>query len=107
MIYGDGKQNRDFIYVEDVVDATLLALQSESAIGEILNVCTGKSISISELAQVLLEVTERNSQVIHDKPKKGDIHSNYGDPKKAEAILGFKAKTSLREGLKRIISDIS
>ena len=105
VIYGDGKQNRDFVYVEDVVDATLLALESESAIGEILNVCTGKSISISELAQVLLEVTGRNLQVIHDKPRKGDVHSNYGDPTKTEKILRFKAKMSLEEGLKRIISN--
>ena len=104
VIFGDGEQTRDFIYVEDVVDATVLALESSNSIGEILNVCTGKLTSVSELAQTVKEITGTNLKMVYDKPRKGDVRSNYGDPAKAEKIIGFKAEISLREGLKHIIN---
>jgi len=105
VVYGDGEQTRDFIYIEDVVDATVLALESDNLVGETFNVCTGKPTTINELAQIVKEVTGRNLQIMHDKPRKGDIKNNYGDPAKAEEILGFKAKVTLRKGLERFLSD--
>jgi len=102
VIFGDGEQTRDFIYVKDVVNATVLALENNRSNGEILNVCTGNPTSIRGLAQTLLEITGRNLEVIHDKPRKGDIYLNYGDPTKAEKIIGFRNRIGLKEGLRRI-----
>jgi UDP-glucose 4-epimerase len=104
VIFGDGEQTRDFVHVEDAVSSTILALEGANSVGEILNVCTGEPTSVNDLARTVKEVVGRNLQIIHGEPRRGDILSNYGDPKKAEAILGFKAKTSLREGLKRNVS---
>lgn len=107
IVYGDGKQTRDFILVDDVVEATLLALENANSKGETFNVCTGKPTAVNELVQIVKEVLKRDLKVIYDKPRKGDIKNNYGDPSKAEEILGFKAKLSLREGLERLRNSYS
>lgn len=107
IVYGDGKQTRDFIHVDDVVEATVLALENANSNGETFNVCTGKPTAVNELLQIVKEVMERALKVIYDKPRKGDIKNNYGDPSKAEEILGFKAKISLREGLERLRNSYS
>ena len=103
VIFGDGKQTRDFIYVEDVVKATILALKNDQSNGEILNVCNGKPTSVQELTVILSDIIGKDSHVIYDKPRKGDVYSNYGDPTKAEKVLEFKTEISLKEGLKEII----
>jgi UDP-glucose 4-epimerase len=102
IVYGDGNQTRDFIHVDDVVEATLLALENANSNGETFNVCSGMPTSVNELAETVKEVMGKDLKVNYDKPRKGDIKNNYGDPSKAEKILGFKAETSLREGLERL-----
>jgi len=101
VVFGDGEQCRDFVHVDDVVEATLLALKSDYAVGEVFNVCTGKPTGISELANIAVEVVGKSLQVIHSKPRKGDVKRNYGDPSKAEKALGFVARVGLRNGLER------
>ena len=104
VVFGDGEQTRDFIYIKDVVNATVLALESDSAIGEVLNVCTGRPTSVNTLVQNLKGILVSESQVINDAPRKGDIFANYGDPTKTKKIIGFEAETSLIEGLKKVIT---
>jgi nucleoside-diphosphate-sugar epimerase len=103
-VYGDGCQTRDFIYVDDVIEATVLALEDDGVEGEIFNVCTGKPASVNELVEVVRAIVGKDFKVIYDKPRKGDIRNNYGDPSKAEKILGFKAKTSSKEGVEKMAS---
>lgn len=105
VVYGDGEQTRDFMYVDDVVKATMLALESNDSVVETFNVCTGKPTTVNELAQIVEEITGRNLHIVYGKTRKGDIKNNYGDPAKAEGILGFKAKISLIKGLKRSLSN--
>jgi dTDP-glucose 4,6-dehydratase len=103
-IYGDGNQTRDFVYVDDVVEATMLAIESSDAVGDVFNVCTGRPIKINELAQNVKDVLRKGElRVIYDKPRVGDIRDNYGDPTKAEDILGFKFRVKLDEGIKKLI----
>lgn len=102
VIYGDGKQTRDFIFVEDVVKATILALEKENSAGEILNICTGKPTSINELAEEIRAVTNTDLNIKYKSPRRGDVRANYGDPEKTKKIIGFEAGTSLKEGLKQI-----
>ncbi|MEM3641351.1 MAG: NAD-dependent epimerase/dehydratase family protein [Candidatus Bathyarchaeia archaeon] len=102
-IYGDGKQTRDFIYVEDVVNATVLALEKDGLSGEIFNICTGKPTSVNDLAKILGVIVGKDLEVVYDKPRKGDIENNFGYPFKAEKKLGFKAVTVLKHGLKSTI----
>ena len=92
VVYGDGKQTRDFIHIDDVVDATVLALEKVNSKSETFNVCTGKPTSVNELVRIMEEVVGSALRVTYDKPRKGDIKNNFGDPSKAEKILGFEVK---------------
>jgi nucleoside-diphosphate-sugar epimerase len=97
-IYGDGKQSRDFIFVKDVVRANLLAAGSDAA-GEVFNICTGRETSLLDLLEELSEVSPHQPQVQFEAPRPGDIYRSKGAPDKAAALLGFRAGTSLAEGL--------
>ncbi|MFQ5710348.1 MAG: SDR family NAD(P)-dependent oxidoreductase [Candidatus Geothermarchaeales archaeon] len=104
VIFGDGEQTRDFIHVEDVVEANMRALESEKAVGEVFNVATGKPTTINKLADTLLKLCgRRNLEPIYVEPRPGDIRRSYADTSKSEDVLAFKAKIGLREGLTRIL----
>jgi UDP-glucose 4-epimerase len=101
-IFGDGKQTRDFIFVRDVVEANLLAAASPAA-GEAFNVCTGRETDLLELMEELSELMLKRSgsgpQVVFGPPRPGDIYRSLGAPEKAASALGFRASTSLPDGL--------
>jgi UDP-glucose 4-epimerase len=101
-IYGDGKQSRDFIFVKDVVRANLMAAEAEMA-GEAINICTGHETSLLDLLEELSELSPTNPRVQFDAPRPGDIYRSKGWPEKAVKELGFKAETSIAEGLKQTI----
>ena len=101
-IYGDGKQSRDFIFVKDVVRANLLAAEAE-AVGGVFNICTGHETSLVDLLEELSELSPTTPQVRFDTPRTGDIYRSAGCPDKATKMLGFKARTTIAEGLKQTI----
>lgn len=100
-IYGDGRQTRDFTFVEDVVQANLLAMKS-SAEGN-YNIACGRNISIRELAEKILKLTSSNSQIIHMEPRPGDVRHSLADINKAKKELGYNPKYNLDEGLVKTI----
>ncbi|WP_297520019.1 SDR family oxidoreductase [Thermococcus sp.] len=102
VIFGDGKQMRDFIYVKDVVKANLLAAESRRANGKVFNVATGKQTSILELAMKIIEITGTRSSIVFDKPRPGDIMHSLADISEIKK-LGFEPAFSLEEGLKKTV----
>jgi UDP-glucose 4-epimerase len=102
-IYGDGQQTRDFISVKDVVRANMLALESGGVAGEIFNVGTGVSISINELAKMIVDLIKRDVKIIHIKPKRGDVRNSLADITKVKKILRFYPKHSLKEELPQLV----
>lgn len=98
-VEGDGNQTRDFIHVDDVAEALVLALESKHLKGEVLNVCTGKPTSVHQLVDALRSVTGKKLRVKHGPPRQGDIRESYGDPSKAADKIGFKSKIGLQDGL--------
>jgi len=98
IIYGNGKQSRDFIFVEDVVRANLLAAESDLA-GETYNICTGRETNLLDLMEVLSELTPNQPQVRFAPPRPGDIKRSAGSPEKAAKALGFLAEIPLAKGL--------
>lgn len=106
-IYGDGFQTRDFVNVKDVVCAVEKALSFKSADSEVFNVCTGKPISINELARFVAEAVGKNLEIKHAESRPGDIIYNYGDPIKAQNDLGFEAHVNLRLGLEQFIKSLN
>ncbi|ADI31952.1 GDP-mannose 4,6-dehydratase [Staphylothermus hellenicus] len=102
IIHGDGLQTRDFVYVEDVAAANLLAL--ESKITGSYNIGCGSNITVRELADILRKYMGREEvEIIHDKPREGDIKHSLADIGKAVKYLGWKPTVSLEKGLKKTI----
>lgn len=97
IIYGDGKQSRDFIYVDDVAAANLLALHSDAA--GILNIGTGQPQDLLSLIEALERQGGSPPLIHHEPPRPGDIRASYADPNLAQKTIGFKAQTSLSEGI--------
>jgi len=103
IIFGNGKQAMDFVYVGDVAQANILALKSDINEG-IYNVGTGIMTSLNELIKIMLELTKPNLKVVYQKPVKLVIVSQRkAGTEKAEKELGFKAKTNLKTGLRELI----
>ncbi len=100
MIHGDGKQTRDFVFVEDVVQANLLAADREEVSGEVFNIGGGKSVSILEMAQHLQQLIEDGPPPVFGPPRAGDIRFSEADLSLAEKSLGYRPIIDLKEGLK-------
>lgn len=99
VIFGDGTQTRDFVSVHDIVDIITLLLEKEDANGHVFNAGTGNSITVSELANMVLEIFDSDVPVQYMPERPGDIKYSCSDISKARKILGFEPKVSLREGL--------
>lgn len=102
VIFGDGEQSRDFIYVEDVVEANIKAAESDKANGEIINIACGKSTSINELVDMIGEIAGKKNLKPKYKPaRSGDIKHSIADISKAKSLLGWKPNTKIDDGLER------
>ena len=102
-VNGDGLQTRDFVYIEDVVKANILAMDSNIK-HEFLNVGSGSSISILDLATVCIETSGLSLKPIHGPELPGDVRATKADTKLIEKLLNWKAKTKLEDWLFEIIS---
>ena len=104
VIHGDGKQTRDFVNVGDVVSANILALKSKNAVGEAFNVASGSAITISDLAEILQRMTNKEHlKPIFTEPRIGDIKHCLADISKAERLLSFHPEVKISDGLLRLI----
>ena len=111
IIYGDGETTRDFIHVSDVCEAFFLAYNSDKPSGEIFNIGSGKSTSLNNLLEAIKNVLEYynfNSEEIkpiYERPRKGEVKNSKASILKATNDLNFKAKISLENGIKEIITN--
>jgi len=103
IIYGDGEQTRDFVHVEDVVDAVLLVLKHEATIGEVFNIGSGKPTSVNELAKDVLDLAGVNLGVKYEKPRLGDVKHSFANIEKAGKKLGYEPTILLHKGLKSLL----
>ncbi len=99
VIYGDGKQTRDFVHVSDVVRANLAAREGPRAAGQVLNVASGQRISLLKLADTLNAVLGTQFTPEFKPERKGDIRHSAGDGGQMAELLGLGVTTSLAEGL--------
>jgi UDP-glucose 4-epimerase len=103
VIHGDGEQTRDFIHVEDVVEATLLTLERSGVNGEVFNIGTGRETSINELCGLIVGVSGReNLRPVHGPPRAGDIRRSLADISKVRRVLGFEPKVLLENGIRTL-----
>jgi nucleoside-diphosphate-sugar epimerase len=104
MVFGDGGQTRDLINVRDVVRANLIAAEHPNAAGQVFNICTGAETRLLDLLDVMYELFPNAPKPEFTSPRAGDIYRSVGSPQKALDMIGFKAQTSLAEGLKETIN---
>lgn len=106
-VYGDGAQSRDFIYIEDLVEAIMKSAIMPGIGGEVFQIATSRETTISELAQELVSIL--NSKNIHDihvmnaAARIGDVKRNYSDTEKARKLLGWRQMTDLHYGLNQTV----
>lgn len=101
-IFEDGLESRDFVYVDDVVDATILGIEKEEANYEVFNVGLGQAIDVITVANTLVKRYESNSKItISGNYRLGDIRDNYADLTKIKTKLGFEPKVSFFDGIKK------
>jgi UDP-glucose 4-epimerase len=102
LIYGDGKQTRDFTYVDDVVKANILAAESDET--GIFNIAGGNRISINDLAYKIMDLCKKNLKIEYTEPRHGDIKHSYADISKAKEKLNYAPGYILSDGLKEVIT---
>ncbi|HUD00106.1 MAG TPA: SDR family oxidoreductase [Candidatus Polarisedimenticolaceae bacterium] len=102
-VYGDGEQSRDFTYIDNVIEANLLALRAPNAPGEVCNIGYGQRVSLNELIRILEGLLEVRAQVTYAPPKPGDVRHSLADISKAARILGYVPKAEIKEGLRRTV----
>ncbi|QZA87665.1 GDP-mannose 4,6-dehydratase [Salinarchaeum sp. IM2453] len=100
-IEGDGEQTRDFVHVDDIVQANLLAAATEKT--GAYNIGTGTEISINKLADIIKYLTDSSAEVTHIDPREGDIRRSCADISRAKEELGYEPTIELEEGLKTLI----
>jgi UDP-glucose 4-epimerase len=105
VVYGDGMQTRDFVNVNDVVNAVLSSMENSNSEGEVFNVGFGAPTSINDLANALMECAKLNLEVVHEEPRLGDIKHSYADISKAEKFLGYEPRVSLKDGLRTLLAE--
>jgi UDP-glucose 4-epimerase len=103
-IFGDGTQTRDFVFVRDIVDANMLALNNRNAAGEAFNVGSGVSVSINQVAETLKNVLKKkNVENSYNSPRPGDIQHSCADIGRAQEMLSYSPKFSFEEGIRKLV----
>jgi nucleoside-diphosphate-sugar epimerase len=102
VIFGDGEQSRDFTYIDNAVQANVLAAEGDVT-GEAFNVGTGGRVTVNGLVEALNDELGTDLDPIHDDPRPGDVRHSHADIGKAEALLGYEPEVDFEEGLARTV----
>lgn len=103
VIFGDGEQSRDFTYVENVVQANILACTAKRAAGEVINIATGAQCTLNALLGKLRMLLKSTIAADHHEPRVGDVRYSRADITKAKTLLGYAPVVDFNEGLRRTV----
>ncbi len=101
VIYGDGLQTRDFVFVKDVVRANITAAESKET--GVFNIGSGEAVTVNELAGAVVNLCGKNPGVVHVEPREGDIKNSQAIIEKAKRLLGWEPEVRIEEGIKRTV----
>lgn len=103
-IYGDGSQTRDFTFIENVINANLLAVESDkSHFGDFFNVACGDSISLNQMVEHMFSLTGKKTKIKYEEPRVGDVKHSLADITKISSGLKYKPSVNTKDGLSKII----
>lgn len=103
-VFGDGLQSRDFTYVDNVVDANLLAARVEHTAGEVINIACGQSVTVNDTIEVINAAAGKNIKPIYTDSRTGDVKHSLADISTAEKLIGFKPVVPFKQGLQLAIN---
>ena len=106
IVFGDGEQTRDFTYIENVVQANLLAATSSAAVGAAMNIGCGERISLNAVLQTAGELLGTHVHAEYRDPRPGDVRDSLADISRARRLLDYRPKVTFREGLARTLSSL-
>jgi nucleoside-diphosphate-sugar epimerase len=101
VVYGDGEHSRDFTFVENAVQANLLACEAPNVAGKVFNVGTGTRATLNHTLQLLRQISGRNLEAKYEPAREGDIRDSQADITRARELLGYDPQVSFEEGLQR------
>lgn len=99
-IFGDGEQTRDFVFVQDVVSANILAASQPAAVGQVFNIATGQATSINRIAEIIRQVSTKTIPISYANSRAGEVIHSRATIEKAKKLLGYNPQISLDEGLR-------
>jgi len=102
-VYGDGEQSRDFTYVDNVVEANLLAARAKKTKGQVVNIACGKRITINAIIELVNELVGKDIKPTYAAPRPGDVKHSLADINLAKKVIGYKPVVDFRSGLKKAI----
>jgi len=102
-IFGDGEQSRDFTYVDNVVEANLLAAKAEHTAGEVLNIACGRAVTVNQIIEIINELLGKNIKPLYTDPRPGDVKHSLADITLAEKTIGYKPTVHFKQGLQLAI----
>jgi nucleoside-diphosphate-sugar epimerase len=102
-IYGDGEQSRDFTYVDNVIDANLLAARAKRTKGEVINIACGQAVTVNEIIDMINNLLGKNVKPKYTDPRPGDVKHSLADITVAQRLIGFKPTVSFYDGLQKAI----
>jgi len=100
-IYGDGEQTRDFVFVDDVVDALIAAAGSDAAVGEVMNIGSGTGTTVNRLLSMVCDLIGETPSIEREAQRPGQIYRSEADISLARKLIGYQPKTTLTDGLRR------
>ena len=103
IIFGDGEQSRDFTYIENVVQANLLAMSAEHLHGEAINIACAERTSLNQLVNVLRKILGSKLSSVYEEPRKGDVRHSLADIRKGKELLNYEPKVEVAVGLKKTV----
>jgi UDP-glucose 4-epimerase len=103
-IFGDGEQTRDFVFVRDTADAAVRVYAEPATAGRVVNVASGREVTVNELVSLLLEALGADVEVRHVEPRPGDVRRHLASIDLARELIGYAPRTSLREGLAETVA---
>ena len=102
-IYGDGEQSRDFTYIDNVVEANLLAARAKKTKGEVINIACGQAVTVNEIIDMINNLLGKSVKPTYTPPRPGDVKHSIADITAAQNLIDFKPTVSFREGLQLAI----
>ena len=103
VVFGDGEQSRDFTYIDNVVEANILAIKAPRTAGAVINIGCGESLTLNRLIRFLEEILQVQAVVEYEPPRRGDVRHSLADISLARDVLGYQPKVTLVEGLRRTV----